>query len=275
MKIDKSILEKVLSIPALGRNEYMRLFDITDNEARVYVAIRKNMESIVPIIERVEAPKSEVRNVLVIGDLHAPFTLEGYLEFCQSVYYKYNCNEVVFTGDIIDNHYTSYHEADPDGHSAGEELKRAIDDIQKWYRAFPVAKVCLGNHCIIPNRKAMTAGISKKWIKTVGEVVDTPNWEYSEDFIIDDVLYTHGTGRKARARAKNDLISVVQGHYHAEGYVEQMEGRNYTIFAMQVGCGVDKDAYDMAYGRHFNKQHISCGVVLNNGTLPILEYMNL
>ena len=152
--------------------------------------------------------KQDVRNVLVIGDLHAPFTLEGYLEFCQGIYKKYQCTDTVLIGDLTDQHYSSYHEGDPDGHSAGKELDLAKSQIAAWYKAFPVAKVCIGNHDLIPNRKAMTSGVSKSWIRTIGEVLETPNWEYAEDFIIDDVLYTHGTGRKARQRAKNDLISV-------------------------------------------------------------------
>ena len=48
--------------------------------------------------------------VLVIGDLHLPFVKDGYLEFCIWVYKKYNCTEVVFIGDILDNHASSYHE---------------------------------------------------------------------------------------------------------------------------------------------------------------------
>jgi hypothetical protein len=31
----------------------------------------------------------------------------------------------------------------------------------------------------------------------------------------------------------------------------------------------------MAYSKHFDKMHINCGVVLENGTLPILEYQKL
>lgn len=45
------------------------------------------------------------RNVLVIGDLHAPFIKEGYLEFCKEIYIKHNCNEVVFMGGIVDSHF--------------------------------------------------------------------------------------------------------------------------------------------------------------------------
>jgi len=52
--------------------------------------------------------------VLAIGDLHEPFCLDKYLRFCKNVDRKYRCNKVVFIGDVIDNHYSSYHETDPD-----------------------------------------------------------------------------------------------------------------------------------------------------------------
>ena len=40
---------------------------------------------------------------------------------------------------------------------------------------------------------------------------------------------------------------------------------------MQVGCGVDRRSYAMAYAKHFAKSYkLSCGVVLENGTLPMV-----
>ena len=36
--------------------------------------------------------ESEARNVLVIGDLHEPFCLDGYLDFCLEQYESFNCN---------------------------------------------------------------------------------------------------------------------------------------------------------------------------------------
>lgn len=226
-------------------------------------------------IMNLEAFKNEVseKRVLVVGDLHAPFIKEGYLEFCSDIYNKYDCNEVVFIGDLIDNHYSSYHEADPDGHSAGRELNLAIKQIKTWYDIFPNAKVCNGNHDLIPNRKSMTAGLSNKWIRSISEVLGVPNWEFSERFVIDDVQYVHGTGRKCNMRAKNDLMSTVQGHYHSESYLQYFVGTNYKIFALQIGCGVDTSSYAMAYGKHFNKQAIGCGVVING--VPYVEMMNL
>jgi hypothetical protein len=50
-------------------------------------------------------------------------------------------------------------------------------------------------------------------------------------------------------------------------------GKTNRLFAMQLGCGVDDKSYAMAYGRFFDKMHINCGVVLDNGKLPIIEYM--
>ena len=105
---------------------------------------------------------SQARNILVIGDLHEPFCLDEYLDFCIEQYEKYNCNQVIFIGDIIDAHGWSYHEQDPDGLSAGNELSLAIKKVAGWYKAFPEADVCIGNHDRLAARKAFTGGIPSK-----------------------------------------------------------------------------------------------------------------
>ena len=80
--------------------------------------------------------RQEVRNVLIIGDLHEPFCLDAYINFCYNSYVKYNCNQVIFIGDIIDNHYSSYHETNPDGLSGGDELDLAIEKISNGTKHF-------------------------------------------------------------------------------------------------------------------------------------------
>ena len=219
--------------------------------------------------------KEKRSNVLVVGDLHLPFVLDGYLEHCQAVYEKYKCDEVVFIGDIIDNHFASYHEVDPDGFGGGEELKRARKELAKWYKAFPYAKVCLGNHDILPNRKAFSSGLSKAWIKPISEVLETPNWEYADSFLINKVYYNHGTGRKAYPRMLDENTSVVQGHYHSDSYVRVHVTHEKTIFAVQVGCGVDRECYAMAYGRNMKKPFINCAAILNGGRNAVIEPMIL
>lgn len=214
------------------------------------------------------------KNVLVIGDLHLPFTLEGYLEHCIETYYKHNCNEVVFIGDIIDNHASSYHETDPDGYSAGQELKLAIQQVKNWYQAFPKATVIIGNHDRLIMRKAYSSGLSKLWIKDYAEVLGTPGWNFTESIEIDDVLYIHGEGGVARTRARRDLCSIVQGHLHTQASVDWIVGKNFKIFACQTGCGIDAKAYAMAYAKEFAKPAIGCAVILN-GKTAFNEMMDL
>ena len=214
------------------------------------------------------------KNVLVIGDLHEPFCLDNYLEHCVETYNKYKCDEVVFIGDIIDNHASSYHETDPDGHSAGQELKMAIQRIKEWYKAFPKATVIIGNHDRLIMRKAYSSGLSKLWIKDYAEVLGTPGWNFTESIEIDDVLYIHGEGGTARARVRRDLQSIVQGHLHSQAYIDWCVGAKFKLFGMQVGCGIDHKSYAMAYGKEGPKPAIACGVVLQ-GEVPINIMMNL
>jgi len=205
------------------------------------------------------------RRILVVGDLHCPFDLDAYLEHCIEVYAKYNCNQVVFIGDIIDSHASSYHETDPDGMSAGDELKYAIDRVRRWRDAFPVADVCIGNHDRIVMRKAFSSGVPKAWIKSYNEVLGT-KWNWVESVMYDDVLYEHGEGGQAKTKAKNNMLSSVCGHTHTEAYCLWHVGKRYRVFGMQVGCGIDFKSYAAAYAKNFKRQAIGCGVVLGGHT---------
>ena len=179
----------------------------------------------------VKSLKSTDNRVLVIGDLHEPFCLDGYLEHCVKIYKKYNCNKVVFIGDEIDAHFSSFHTVDPDGMGGGDELNLAIKKIARWVKAFPVATVTVGNHTRIVARKAFEAGIPKAWIKSYNEVLGAPNWDFVDSIIIDDVLYQHGEGGTARTKMRKELISTVQGHLHTSGYIDFQVGRNYKIYS--------------------------------------------
>ena len=205
------------------------------------------------------------RRILVIGDIHAPFCLDGYLDFCKEVYAKYNLNQVVFIGDILDNHYASYHETDPNGMSGGTELEYAIAQVTKWADAFPIADVIIGNHDRIIMRKAFSSSVPMEWIRSYNEVLGT-DWDWSERVVYDNVQYVHGEGGTARTKAKNDMMSTVSGHIHTQAYCEWLVGRNFRVYAMQVGCGIDADSYGAAYARHFKRQAIGCGVVLGGHT---------
>lgn len=205
--------------------------------------------------------------VLVIGDIHEPFTHKEYLNHCKKVYKDYNCNKVIFIGDIIDNHYSSYHDADPDGMGGNDELQLAIKKIQKWYKAFPNATVIIGNHDRIIMRKAFSSGIPKAWLKEFKDVLDTPNWEFKLREVIDNVQYIHGEGGTARTKCRADLMSTVSGHLHTQMYTEYYQGVNgLSIFGCQVGCGIDFDKYAFAYAKAGKQPAVGCAVVINGKT---------
>ena len=192
------------------------------------------------------------RRILVVGDLHCPFDLDDYLKFIVDTYEKWNCNQIIQIGDCLDNHYSSFHPTDADGYGGGEELDRAIARLSRYRDR-------------IIMRKAFDSDIPARWIKSYNEVLGT-NWNWVDRIVYDGVQYVHGEGGTARTKAKNDMQSTVQGHIHTQFYTEYMVGRNFAIFGMQVGCGVDASTYAAAYAKNFKKQAIGCGVVIGGHT---------
>lgn len=248
------------SIKVLKHINYLTEEDL--NEFIAYKA-QKEKRKIKPFVG------GDINNVLVIGDLHSPFELKGYLEFCREQQERFNCGTVVFIGDLIDSHFSSYHETNPDGFSAGLELETAINRLQEWYYTFPQAVVTIGNHDRIIARKLYTSGISARWLKPIEEVLNTPTWKFVEEFIHNGVLYIHGEGGTAKTKMQQEHISVVQGHNHTECYIDFNMTKSGVKFSMQVGTGIDFKQYAFGYAQRGKTPMTSCGVILN-GTQPII-----
>lgn len=214
---------------------------------------------------------SNERRILVVGDIHLPFEKEGYLQHCVDTYERFNCNKTIFIGDIVDNNFSSYWPNDPNGMAAGDELSLAIDKLKPWSKAFPIADVTIGNHDRLIARKAFSGLIPKQWIKSYNEVLGT-NWNWTDRVVYDNVQYIHGEGPSARKRAKDDMMSTVQGHRHTECYVEHFTGNGKTIFAAQTGTGIDRESYAMAYAKHHKRPALSCLVVIGGHTAINVVY---
>ena len=254
---------------------------VTDTEKELIEQIRDFQQTTTSekeiVYEPVRTPiwyEEGKSRVLVVGDLHAPFDLPQYLDHCKRVYDEFSCDTVVFIGDVIDAHFSSYHDTDPNGLGGGDELDLAIDHIQRWYEAFPHAVVILGNHDRMAARKAFSGGLPKAWVKDYKDVLNTPNWEYVVEHVIDNVIFIHGEQGQARTKMKSEHQSIVQGHHHSVAYIEWLFSRSDRTFGMQVGTGIDFDAYAFGYARSGKKPAISCAVVLN-GTMPFLLPMEL
>lgn len=220
------------------------------------------------------------RNILIIGDTHIPYTQEGYLEHCLDVKRKEKCGTIVHIGDLVDNHSLSRQKKhNPDAKSPNDEIKLAIKELKSWFKAFPNVKFTYGSHDKRLSNKANDANVPSIGIKPFRETWELPKgWVDNLEFIIDNVLYKHGTSSGMNAHrdlAIYNRMSAVQGHSHAFAGISYIANPKQCIFGMNVGCGVDNDAIAFAYGISFKvKPVVSCGVVYN-GENPQIFRMKL
>lgn len=214
--------------------------------------------------------------VLVIGDVHAPAVHPGYRQFCLDMKYEWDCDTVVFIGDVIDFHAVSFHAANPNCPGPTDEFELAYLEIKKWRKAFRKAFICIGNHDERVVRLAESVNIPSKFIREYREVWDTPGWDWQHEHIIDDVYYFHGTGQGGVHPAWNVagkmLMPVVMGHCHSRSGVKWRANPIRRVFSVDVGCGIDVDAYQFAYGKHIKERPILSVAIIRDG-IPYHEVM--
>lgn len=218
--------------------------------------------------------------VLVISDLHVPYHNPNALNFVQEVAEKWDIDTVVCIGDEVDFHGISFHRHDPDLMNPGEELRVAVEELQRWYTVFPDVHVCTSNHTSLPFRKAFDCGLPKALLRDYREFLQAPKgWQWADEWTIDNVTYIHGENLGSSLTAlKNAVtkrrISTVIGHLHSEMGIYFSATERDLVFAMNVGCLVSIDSMAFAYGKKFALRPVlGCGVVID-GT-PYLEQMDL
>ena len=251
---------------AILRHLYPRL---TDGQLRGMMK-DADLQTLLNEVSRVYAPST----VLVIGDTHAPFVADGYLEHCVEVYESQRCNRVIHIGDVVSNHRTSYHEDELDALSADEELQQAKEVLKPWADAFPDVDALYGNHDALIARKAKSGAISNQWIRPYNEVLGL-DWRFHEECIMDGVLYRHVAGSSPQAASTNALkrgCSVVGGHYHTKAGVTYAGGGR--VFGCLTGCGVDRAAYDQRYSTSIDPYVLSCAVVYNGVRAAVFPMRN-
>lgn len=206
--------------------------------------------------------------VLAIGDIHLPAEHPEYLEWCWSIYEYWQCDTVVFIGDIFDWHAVTFHEKELDANTAEQEYQEAYDKVQEWVEWFPVAKVCIGNHDARLERLASSAGVPAQFLRSYSETWDTPDWDWGDEWMIDGVRYLHGTGISGQSpalrAARSAMIPTVMGHCHSQFGVKWHAGPDRVVWGLDTGCGVDLKHPAMRYGKNMlTKPILGCGVVID------------
>lgn len=224
--------------------------------------------------------KSGPRRVGIIGDTHLPYELDGYLDFCQETFDKYDVNEVVHIGDFVDNHSLSFHDSEPMLHNVMGEYESAFERAQGWYEAFPEATLIMGNHDRIPARQLRKLGMEPSiYMRPIEELFGMPEgWTVADSVVIDNVLYHHGETAGGingfRKDAEQRMRCTVSGHNHSNAGISATATDQELVWGLAVGCGVNQKHMAFAYGKNFAKKPIvACGVVIEGE--PHIEYMNL
>ncbi len=219
--------------------------------------------------------KHNNKSILIISDLHAPYTHQDTVPFLKAVKAKYKPTRVISSGDEADFHSSSFHDHDPDLDSVKAELNKAIECLKPIYNLFPKVEVLESNHGSLVLRKALAHGLSRTFFKSPGEILQAPK-EWSWHFDISTVLpngtqcyFHHSKGANAKKNSQAMGMSFVMGHHHESFDIQYWGNPNALLFGMTVGCLVDTKSLSMAYNKNNLKRPI-IGVGLIVDSIPIL-----
>lgn len=219
------------------------------------------------------------RRILVISDLHAPYMHQDAAKFLRALKKEFKPTRVILTGDEADFHSISFHDHDPDLDSPDKELKKAIDQLRPIYELFPKAEVLESNHGSLVVRKALAHGLSRKFFRSPGEILQAPkSWSWHFDITTTlpngtQCYFHHSKGVNVKKNSQAMGMSFVQGHHHESFEVQYWGNPNALLFGMTVGCLVDPHSLAMAYNKNNLKRPIiGCGIILDSvpRLLPML-----
>ena len=207
--------------------------------------------------------------MLHIPDLHEPWAHPKALDFVCRVQDRFKPDRIIFAGDEIDQHsFSIKYMSDPDLPSPGDELKRAVEEMRKWYLEFPHADLCHSNHGGRILKKALNAGLPRAVIRAYKDILQAPeSWNWFDDIVVDNVLYIHGdpyTQSTWRSAYNRERQSVVMGHLHSAAGILYSENRRSKLFVVNGGCLVDSTQLPFAYAQHAKeKVTLGCTMIID------------
>jgi hypothetical protein len=207
--------------------------------------------------------------------MHHPYAHPDTLKFLKAVKQKFKPDNVVCIGDEIDYHALSYHESEPDLPSAGDELTKAIEAMKEIYKLFPECTVVESNHGSMVLRKARTAGMPSRVLKSYNDILEAPKgWKWVFDTKVKTplglVYFCHGkTGTPGRLAAQYGM-STVQGHYHEKAQITYISTPEKLMFDCHTGCLANDKSLALGYNKINPKRPIVSLVVIINGIPQII-----
>lgn len=215
--------------------------------------------------------KSKNKSVLIISDLHYPYNHPDVLAFFEALKKKYKFDRIICVGDELDYHALSFHDADPDLMSAGEELETSIRRLKPLYKLFPDVDLVESNHGSMVYRKQKHHGIPRRVFKSYKDILEAPKgWHWHEDLIItlpnkEDVYICHGKSKDALRLTLTEGMHTVQGHYHENLEVRFRANKKGLLWSMMVSCLIENSSFAFAYNKvNVNNVINGCGGIIDS-----------
>lgn len=223
--------------------------------------------------------KTVSKRVLVISDMHHPYSHPDTLAFLKYLNKKYNFDKVICIGDEVDFHALSFHDSDPDLDSSGTELKQAIKALNPLYKLFPKVDIVESNHGSMVYRKGLASGIPKAALRNYREILEAPRgWRWYDDIKINTplgpVYFCHGKSGTPGRLATLYGMSCVQGHYHEKAQISYISTPERLMFDAHTGCLADDHSLALGYNKINPRRPIVSVLVIIDG-IPHIEPMVL
>ena len=224
--------------------------------------------------------KKENDTILVLSDLHMPYHHKDVFKFLAKIKNVYNPTKIINIGDEVDNHAMSFHDSDPDLDSAGKELIEARKGIAKLAKLFPKMELVESNHGSMHLRKAKAFGIPTSFMKSYNNILGAPKtWVWKDEVILTsggvEIMFRHQFKKNPLVCAQQMGMAVVQGHFHEDFNIQYTSSPNKLLWAMTVGCLIDKKSLAFTYNKTNTKRPIiGCGIIIDGQPVLIPMILN-
>ncbi|WBF78461.1 hypothetical protein [Cronobacter phage EspYZU13] len=221
------------------------------------------------------------RRILVIGDLHAPYTHPDALAFLEHVRDSYGPDMCIQVGDETDGHAISFHDSDPNLDSAGVELEKAKVVLENLHELFPNLLVCDSNHGSLVYRRAKAHGLPVQFIKKYRDILfpehGAPAWSWADAWVLNTPLgpvrFQHQVSGDFMLNASHERTSLVLGHEHGRFEVQYAASSTALYFGAYAGCLIDRKSMAFAYGKLTRKKPILGCMVITDGCPQLIPML--
>lgn len=209
------------------------------------------------------------KRILCIADTHFPYHHRDTFAFLKAIKDEYDINEVCHVGDVNDNHFPSYHEKESDCLGGAEEIHASRLACQRLEKIFPEMKIALGNHDLLPKRKAASANVPLDWVSEPNTVYElNGGWDWASSHYISygdnlKFLLVHSIGINLKTNSTRYSHSSVQGHHHSTFGINYVADTDTLRWAMGVGCLIDPKSPAFMY----DKKNIVSRPILGSGVV--------